>query len=142
MLHPNNITAKARARSRTRSSRVVAALVEEGGELLFAELLEAARAGASSVQTLERRGLLEVFVCDVRRDPLAGARLPSRDELQLTGGQAAALEEINEAQGRGEFAAFLLHGVTGSGKTEIYIRAMREALRRGRTAMMLVPRSP
>ncbi|HJQ31449.1 MAG TPA: primosomal protein N' [Pyrinomonadaceae bacterium] len=119
--------------------KVVAALIAEGGEMLFAELLEASGAGASTVLTLERRGLLEVFVREVRRDPLAGASLPEKDELRLTDAQAEALREINAAQDAGGFAAFLLHGVTGSGKTEIYIRAMREALRRGRSAMMLVP---
>ncbi|MFL6254754.1 MAG: primosomal protein N' [Pyrinomonadaceae bacterium] len=119
--------------------KVVQTLVAEGGEMLFAELLEAAAAGASTIQTLERRGLLEVFVREVRRDPLAGARLPGTDELRLTGEQERSLQAINEAQNADAFAAFLLHGVTGSGKTEIYIRAMREALRRGRTAMMLVP---
>ncbi|HYE15345.1 MAG TPA: primosomal protein N' [Pyrinomonadaceae bacterium] len=119
--------------------RVVGALVGAGGEMLFAELLEAAQASAATIQTLERRRLLEVFVREVRRDPLAGAQLPDRDEFHLTEAQAAALREINDAQARGGYAAFLLHGVTGSGKTEIYIRAMREALRRGRTAMMLVP---
>jgi primosomal protein N' (replication factor Y) len=123
----------------TAQSKVVETLEGVGGEMLFAELLEAARASASTIQTLERRGLLEVFVREVRRDPLAGARLPERDELQLTDAQEVALREINEAQGAGGYRAFLLHGVTGSGKTEIYIRAMREALRRGRTAMMLVP---
>jgi len=119
--------------------RIVGALVVGGGEMLFAELLEASGVGASAVQTLERRGLVEVYTREVRRDPLAGALLPERDEFRLTDAQAAALREIDEAQAAGEYAAFLLHGVTGSGKTEIYIRAMREALRRGRSAMMLVP---
>ncbi len=119
--------------------KVIETLIAEGGELLFAELLEAAAASASTIQTLERRGLLEVFVREVRRDPLAGARLPNADDLRLTAEQETALRSINEAQNEDAFAAFLLHGVTGSGKTEIYIRAMREALRRGRTAMMLVP---
>ena len=119
--------------------KVVETLIAEGGEMLFAELLEAAAISASAIQTLERRGLLEVFVREVRRDPLAGARLPAADDLRLTDEQERALSAINEAQNEDAFAAFLLHGVTGSGKTEIYIRAMREALRRGRTAMMLVP---
>src|ERR1700755_3709688 len=107
--------------------------------MLFAELLEAAGAGASTVTLLERRRVVEVFVRDVRRDPLKGALLPSRDEFRLTDAQREALREINAAQERGKYAAFLLHGVTGSGKTEIYIRAMRHALERGRTAMLLVP---
>ncbi|MET0646336.1 MAG: primosomal protein N' [Pyrinomonadaceae bacterium] len=119
--------------------KVVETLLAGGGEMLFAELLEAAAASASTIQTLERRGLLEVFVREVRRDPLAGARLPDADDLLLTDEQERALRAINEAQNEDAFAAFLLHGVTGSGKTEIYIRAMREALRRGRSAMMLVP---
>jgi primosomal protein N' (replication factor Y) len=119
--------------------KVVETLMKAGGEMLFAELLEAAGAGASTVQTLERRRVVEVFVRDVRRDPLAGALLPERDEFRLTDAQREALREINAAQERGKYAAFLLHGVTGSGKTEIYIRAMRHALERGRTAMMLVP---
>ncbi|HZB47070.1 MAG TPA: DEAD/DEAH box helicase family protein, partial [Pyrinomonadaceae bacterium] len=123
----------------TAQRRIVEVLAENGGEMLFAELLDAAHAGVSSVQTLARRRLLEVFVRDVRRDPLAGATLPSTDEFRLTAEQAAALEQINEAQTAGAYAAFLLHGVTGSGKTEIYIRAMRAALARGRSAMMLVP---
>ncbi|MGA9994794.1 MAG: primosomal protein N', partial [Pyrinomonadaceae bacterium] len=53
--------------------------------------------------------------------------------------QAAALSEIETPMKQGRYAAFLLHGVTGSGKTEIYIRAMSAALKAGRSAMMLVP---
>ena len=119
--------------------KVIETLLAGGGEMLFAELLDTAAASASTIQTLERRGLVEVFVREVRRDPLAGARLPDADDLRLTDEQERALRAINEAQNEDAFAAFLLHGVTGSGKTEIYIRAMREALRRGRSAMMLVP---
>ncbi len=119
--------------------RIVESLVANGGEMLFAELLSASQTGVSSVQTLEKKGLLEIFVRDVRRDPLAGAALPTADDFRLTVEQAEALKQINEAQDAGGYAAFLLHGVTGSGKTEIYIRSMRAALERGRTAMMLVP---
>jgi primosomal protein N' (replication factor Y) len=119
--------------------RVIEALIAAGGEMYFAELLDSSGASVSSIQTLERRRVLEVFVREMRRDPLAGAILPDADELKLTDEQAVALEQIQEAQAAGGYAAFLLHGVTGSGKTEIYIRAMRSALMMGRSAMMLVP---
>ncbi len=119
--------------------RIIEALLANGGEMLFAELLESAGASASTVQTLERRRVVEVFARDVRRDPLANAALPSTDEFTLTEPQSAALGEIEAALAGKSYAAFLLHGVTGSGKTEVYIRAMRAALKQGRTALMLVP---
>ncbi len=119
--------------------RVVETLIKHDGEMYFAELLAVAATSASIVQTLERHGLVETFVRDVRRDPLSHAVLPEREEFKLTEGQTAALKEIEAAIEVGDYAAFLLHGVTGSGKTEIYIRAMRRALAEGRSAMMLVP---
>jgi primosomal protein N' (replication factor Y) (superfamily II helicase) len=119
--------------------RIIETLIDEGGEMSFTDLLEAADASASAIQTLEKRRFLEVFVRNVRRDPLATATLPELDELELTKAQADALLEIERPLAEGRYAAFLLHGVTGSGKTEIYIRAMRAALLQGRAAMMLVP---
>ena len=128
----------ARALSKTQQ-RIIETLIDEGGEMAFADLLEAADASASTIQTLEKRRVIEVFVRNVRRDPLATATLPEIEDIKLTDAQAAALREIEKPLSEGRYSAFLLHGVTGSGKTEIYIRAMRAALQQGRTAMMLVP---
>jgi primosomal protein N' (replication factor Y) len=119
--------------------RIVETLIDGGGEMSFAYLLERADASASTIQVLEKRRLVEVLVRDVRRDPLANAALPEAEELELTLVQEEALREIEAPMQQGRYAAFLLHGVTGSGKTEIYIRAMSAALKRGRSAMMLVP---
>ncbi|MGB9182198.1 MAG: primosomal protein N', partial [Pyrinomonadaceae bacterium] len=119
--------------------RIIETLIAEGGEMAFTDLLEMADASASTIQTLEKRRVLEVFVRNVRRDPLANATLPEKDSLKLTAEQAASLSEIETPMKQGRYAAFLLHGVTGSGKTEIYIRAMSAALKAGRSAMMLVP---
>jgi primosomal protein N' (replication factor Y) (superfamily II helicase) len=120
-------------------TKIVETLMADGGEMAFTDLLERADVSAAPIQALERRRVVEVFVRDVRRDPLADAVLPENERLHLTEAQAAALAEIEAPMEKGEYAAFLLHGVTGSGKTEIYIRAMRGALQRGRSAMMLVP---
>ncbi|HSK62670.1 MAG TPA: primosomal protein N', partial [Pyrinomonadaceae bacterium] len=91
------------------------------------------------VSALEKKGLVEVFSDAVRRDPLAHTQLPETDEHTLTSAQQTVLDKILDQVKQETYAAFLLHGVTGSGKTEIYIRAMSAALERGRSAMMLVP---
>jgi primosomal protein N' (replication factor Y) len=112
-------------------------------------LAEAAGVSTSVIRTLERRGFVEVFSREVRRDPLAHLNSPAagqplnrqgvETDLALTPKQQAALDQITAKLDEGKYAAFLLHGVTGSGKTEIYIRAMRETLAKGKTALMLVP---
>ncbi|MGB7200843.1 MAG: primosomal protein N' [Pyrinomonadaceae bacterium] len=119
---------------------IIELLRANGGEMLFTEIIEQADVGASPINTLARRGFVEVYVQDVRRDPLREAELPSREEFTLNSEQHAALDEVVAALKKdGEYKAFLLHGVTGSGKTEVYIRAMQAALDGGRSALMLVP---
>jgi len=118
---------------------IIEMLRANGGEMLFTEIIERADVGASPINTLERRGLVEIYIQDVRRDPLREAELPNRDEFMLTSEQQSALDAITAALKLDAYKAFLLHGVTGSGKTEVYIRAMQAALDGGRSALMLVP---
>ena len=113
---------------------------ENGGEMYFTDVLGRAGTSASPVNTLVKRGFVEIYVGDEMRDPLAGAELPSTLDLTLTAEQQSALDDIIAAlKDQDQYKAFLLHGVTGSGKTEVYIRAMSEALDLGRSALMLVP---
>ncbi|MCY7374760.1 MAG: primosomal protein N' [Pyrinomonadaceae bacterium] len=120
-------------------SKIIETLLESNGELLFTDLIESTETSASAINTLEKRGVLEVFVQEVRRDPLAAATLPELLNLTLTDAQTEVLKEINAAIEAEKYKAFLLHGVTGSGKTEIYIRAMQTVLDKGKSALMLVP---
>ena len=107
--------------------------------LSLAQLLAAADVSVSAVNTLQKKNLVEVFEEDLRRDPLGDVTFPPIKDYELTEGQEAVLAEINEPLKSNTYAPFLLHGVTGSGKTEVYIRAMRVALAAGRAALMLVP---
>jgi primosomal protein N' (replication factor Y) len=120
-------------------SRIIEILIEENGDVGFTELVEKADASASAIQTLEKRGFLQTFVREVFRDPLKDARIPDVQNLILNTEQAQVFAEIEMALKAKNYKAFLLHGVTGSGKTEIYIRAMKAALSMSKTALMLVP---
>ncbi len=98
---------------------------------------------------LRRQGLIEI-VREVRRrarkeqdEPIAPVLFEgdwaAAAPLVLTGPQERALEEIEQLLERGGFVTVLLEGVTGSGKTEVYSRAIQSCLERGRTALLLVP---
>ncbi len=119
--------------------KIIETLLKFDGEMLFTELIEIADVGASSINTLAKYGVLEIFVQEVLRDPLKDAKIPDILDLTLTGEQEKVLLEIENALKLEKYKAFLLHGVTGSGKTEIYIRAMKHALDDGKSSMMLVP---
>jgi primosomal protein N' (replication factor Y) len=119
--------------------RVIAILSAATEPLSLADLTESADVSASVIRTLERKGVVEVFTREVRRDPLAHLKNLAADELTLSAKQQSALDAISAKLDEESYAAFLLHGVTGSGKTEVYIRAMRAALDKGKTALMLVP---
>jgi primosomal protein N' (replication factor Y) len=95
--------------------------------------------GVSAVKTLSKHGVVTLFDKEVDRDPLAGTVFEEPVRHDLTNDQKIALEKILGAVGSKEYKTFLLKGVTGSGKTEVYINAMEKALELGRTALMMVP---
>lgn len=127
------VLAELRARA-PRQAEVVEELlaVEEG--VAVADLHRAA------VQALAAKGLVEVTQEAVRRAP-EGAGLDGQQErfLALTPHQCEAFNRIEQALDERVFRGIVLHGVTGSGKTEVYLHAIQAALKRGRGAIVLVP---
>jgi primosomal protein N' (replication factor Y) len=97
---------------------------------------------AAALRALATRGAVEIVTREAPRDvlgaPLEGPEAPP----DLTPDQAAALVPIVDAIRGRRAERFLLHGVTGSGKTEVYLRAVAEALAAGRQALVLVPEIP
>lgn len=122
----------------TDTQRRVLATLHDGPMSLQA-LLKTADVSASTITSLEKKALVEIYDDAIRRDPLAETFGIADAEHTLTAAQSSVLTQIEQQMNSGAYSAFLLHGVTGSGKTEIYMRAMSKALSLGRSAMMLVP---
>jgi primosomal protein N' (replication factor Y) len=117
--------------------RVVEALREfRGAPVTLGELVEAAACGSSVVKGLVKLGV--VAEEDAPRDA-PYPRLQAGKGVRLEGEQVAAGDALVADVARGAYAATLLKGVTGSGKTEVYLEAVAECLRSGRQALVLLP---
>ena len=93
----------------------------------------------ASVRTLAEKGLVTVETKARRRDPLAGRRILPTKPLPLNDEQKRALEAVSAPRGEGASGTVLLFGVTGSGKTEVYLQAIAKELEAGRGAIVMVP---
>ncbi len=88
---------------------------------------------------LKKRGYITFEQREVYRDPLRGETATSEPRRTPTPEQRSVLSSIGEAISAARYAPFLLHGVTGSGKTEVYLAAVEEVLKQGRQALVLIP---
>lgn len=121
-------------RARAQSALLTRLLLHPEGKMPMRALLEETGVSAQSLRALESRGLVRRV-----RQSRAPSPAPATPPLTLTPYQKHALETLLPALREGRFRAFLLYGVTGSGKTEVYLRAATETLRMGRTVLFLVP---
>lgn len=94
---------------------------------------------APRLRKLSELGILEITDEQVFRDPFHRVTPPVFQPLHLTGEQKAVLEIVLPVISTGTFNPFLLHGVTGCGKTEVYLQAVEHAVALGKTALVLVP---
>src|SRR5215470_18744971 len=112
-------------------------LLAVGGRAELDELGRAVPGARAAVQRLVERGFVHVEERPV--EPTVAEGLGQVRPERLTDAQSAALDELQRALDAGGFQPFLLQGVTGSGKTEVYLRAAEHALARGGGALILVP---
>jgi primosomal protein N' (replication factor Y) len=119
--------------------REILAVLDARGELTEKELATIVRGGRPTVRRLVERGLVTRTERDAPRDPFFTGTIARDTPPTPLPAQAAAIEALQRAQRAGTPATFLLHGVTGSGKTEVYLRAIAEARAAGKGALLLVP---
>jgi primosomal protein N' (replication factor Y) len=123
-----------------RQAELLEAIARLNSPIRAAELLRKTSLDNQTLRALAKRGLVELREEAVERDPHAGEQFVATSKLELNAEQVAALKQIADALASPENPRpILLHGVTGSGKTEIYLQAIRAALDRERSAIVLVP---
>jgi primosomal protein N' (replication factor Y) len=119
--------------------RVVTWLADLGRPVLEGELVVACGCSPGVIGGLVRKGVVQRFRQDRHRDVKRWELTPPPPPTNLTEHQSRALAVALDALGKGEFKAFLLEGVTGSGKTEVYLRLVAAAATRGLQGIVLVP---
>lgn len=124
-------------RSLSPKKELILRTLEATGPIPVRELAERIPNAAGHVRALAQAGRVAVFPRRVYRDPLGEAVAPDSPPA-LSAAQRGAVAAVCASFGQG-FKTFLLNGVTGSGKTEVYLQVAAEAVRSGRSALVLVP---
>jgi primosomal protein N' (replication factor Y) (superfamily II helicase) len=133
------LSASPLVRPPSRLWQIVEFLEREGGRVWISAVYAATGANRQDLARLERAGLVELESEEFVRDPLEGKQFAPQTLVTLTTEQARAFAEIQHGLDSETACAYLLHGVTGSGKTEIYVRAIEQVLKQGKQAIALVP---
>jgi len=110
----------------------------------LSEAKKGANCLASTVKAVVNKGLVELQQIEVKREPISYQGITPSEPLALTDAQKSAFQSIQSSllqvvKGQASPTIFLLHGVTGSGKTEIYLQALAEAIKLGKRGIVLVP---
>jgi primosomal protein N' (replication factor Y) len=129
----------ARRAAAGRRARVLESLLAEGKPLAVDWVYASSGARLADLKWMAEEGWVDLACEEALRDPLSGKTFPPAAPPALTGEQEDAVRRILDAMGNKRAERFLLFGITGSGKTEVYLRAAEEAVKLGRQAVVLVP---
>jgi primosomal protein N' (replication factor Y) len=128
----------AEGRLNSNQRMLVETLAAAGGKVAV-DTLQALEVPRTTLATLVKRGLVEIVEEAIEFTVSSMKARPSPLDFQFNSAQQDALGKIEESVRAGKFSGMLLHGVTGSGKTAVYLAAMRSVLEAGRSAILLVP---
>ncbi|MEZ5315558.1 MAG: primosomal protein N' [Chlamydiales bacterium] len=125
--------------SHPHQSKVLEIMLLEDKGIFLTDLLEKTKGSRSSIDTLAKKKILHLEKIRVDRSPLLGQEYFKTQAKQLHDAQADALKKITHTIENKYFETHLLFGITGSGKTEVYLQAIDKSLKMGRGVIMLIP---
>jgi primosomal protein N' (replication factor Y) len=121
------------------NQRQIVDTVAAAGGRISLEMLQSLDVSRSTLATLVKRGVMEIIEEPAEFAISRSTARPQLPHFDLNPAQQSALARLREGAEAGKFAGMLLHGVTGSGKTAVYLAGMRAVLDAGRSAILLVP---
>lgn len=122
-----------------KQKQVLAYFIEHDSEIELRQLTEKIKASSTTVKALVEKKLLWEAEKEVYRDPYENRTFERTSPLPLTEAQTTAIKPILDSIEGNQHEVFLLYGVTGSGKTEIYLQSIQEVIAKGKEAIVLVP---
>ena len=111
----------------------------ENDDVLLSDLETITEVSRAIIKTLEKNGYVEIYEKKIERNPFLHKVIEKSESLKLTAEQQHAYEMVENAIDDYMNSEFLLYGVTGSGKTEVYLQLIQKALNEGKSSIMLVP---
>ncbi len=133
-----------REKGASRQASLLDFLARQAGPVAWAEVRQKVNCDKAVIDTLVSSGLVSVQPVEIKREPISYQGITRSEPLELTAAQGSALAGIRSSllrqpHGSATPDVFLLHGVTGSGKTEVYLQALAEVVRLGKRGIVLVP---
>lgn len=122
-----------------KKQRVVLEYLVEHNEVAWTKMKGALDVSLSTIHTLVGKGFVDILTEQKRRDPYKHMKILSTQSLALTNEQSFAIKKIMPYINENIYKSFLIHGVTGSGKTEVYMQLINSVLKKGKEAIVLVP---
>lgn len=103
------------------------------------ELIDEANTGRATVNSLQEKGYIKIVDEEVERDPFVNSSFKSFPKLVPNKEQQLAIDKIGTCIDKNKNSNYLIHGITGSGKTEVYLQLIERVIEKGKTGIVLVP---
>lgn len=122
-----------------RKQKLCLETLKQHGRCSVKNLLDMADTGRWTLNSLQKKGYIEFVNVEVKRDPLADKSFAIFPKLVPNKEQQIAIDEIGNCIKNNINSSFLVHGITGSGKTEVYLQLIEKVIKKGKQGIMLVP---